>query len=87
MLKLEFERSVDKVLAQAHDSGILIDFGWTMPIMKAEAIEYCQTYNKAPNLGFYEQDGIVTLTHKGGKMAFSPQEAAAIVDLIKAAYL
>lgn len=86
-MKLEFDRSVDKVLVQADEFGVWVDYGWTVPIKKVEAIEYCQNYNKHQNLGFHEHDDRVILTHNGGKMTFSLQEAAAIVDLIKTAYL
>lgn len=83
---LEFERNIDNVLAQADDSGLWIICGWTLPIPKAKAIEYAQKYNSDPNSGFYEHQGKVILSHNGGKITFTQEEAAAIVALVKAAY-
>lgn len=86
MLEIKFERDVDSILAQADDDGIWINFGWMIPIPRAKAVEYFQNYNKNSNAGFFEHAGNVILTHNGGKMTFSPQEADALLDLIKAAY-
>jgi len=45
------------------------------------------TYNSSPAEGFFEHEGSVILSHAAGKITFTPQEAKAIVDLIRAAYM
>lgn len=87
MQKLQFERNIDNVLAQADELGVWIICGWALPIQKAKAIEYVQKYNTDPNAGFFEHQGSVILSHNGGKITFTQQEGDALVALIKAAYL
>ncbi|MFB0583593.1 hypothetical protein [Aeromonas salmonicida] len=87
MQKLQFERDIDNVLAQADELGVWIICGWTLPIPKDKAIEYVKKYNTSPNMGFFEHQGSVILSHNGGKITFSQQEGDALVSLIKAAYL
>lgn len=87
MQQLQFERNIDNVLAQADERGVTIVCGWTLPISKAKAIEYVEKYNTDPNAGFFEIQGNVILSHNSGKITFTQQEGAAIVSLIKAAYL
>lgn len=84
--QIEFDRSIQNVLAQADEKGLLIYCGWTVLIARAKAVEYVKTYNAAPNIGFYEHDGKVVLTHNDGRITFSAQEGDAIVQLIRAAY-
>lgn len=86
MKQIEFERNVDNVLAQADAAGVWVHCGWSMPIPRTNAIEYVKKYNTDPNSGFFEIDGNVVLSHNGGKITFSQQEASAVVELIKAAY-
>ncbi len=84
--QVEFERTVDSVLAQSDENGIWVHCGWSMAIQRAKAVEYVKAYNTDPSVGFFEHAGKVILSHNGGKITFSEQEAAAIVQLIKAAY-
>ena len=84
--EIQFSRNIDNILASANEIGLLVVAGWTMAIPKALAIEYVKTYNASPNAGFFEHGANVVLSHMAGKLTLSPQEAAAVVDLIKAAY-
>lgn len=86
MNQIEFERNIDNVLAQADAAGVWVHCGWSMPIPRAKAVEYVKKYNTDPNSGFFEIGGNVVLSHNAGKITFSPQEASAVVELIKAAY-
>lgn len=86
MQQIEFDRSIQNVLAQADEKGLWIYCGWTIPIARAKVVEYVKTYNTDPNAGFYEHEGNVVLTHNFGKITFSKQEFNAIVQLIKAVY-
>ncbi|AQT59962.1 hypothetical protein [Cellvibrio sp. PSBB023] len=86
MEQLQFERRIDQVLAQANEFGILIICSWSIPIPKAKAIEYVKNYGSDANHGFFEQENVVILSHNGGKITFTHQEADAIVGLIRTAY-
>lgn len=84
--EIRFPRNIDNVLANIGEIGLLIVAGWTMAIPKEKAIEYVKSYGSNPNIGFFEHDGGVTLSHASGKLSLSNQEAAAVVELIKEAY-
>ncbi len=84
--EIQFSRNIDNVLASASEIGLLVVAGWTMAIPKSLAIEYVKTYNENPNAGFFEHGDNIVLSHNEGKLMLSPQEAAAVVELIKAAY-
>ena len=86
MQPLQFDRDTDKVLASADASGIWINCAWSVSIPRANAVAYVKTYNASSNSGFFEHEGKVILMHAMGKITFSQQEGAAIVDLIKASY-
>lgn len=86
MNEVKFQRTIDNVLAQADDNGLWIFCGWSVPVQRKTAVSYVKTYNGSPDIGFFENDGKVILTHNHGKITFSQQEAAAVIDLIKAAY-
>lgn len=86
MLQEQFQRAIDNILAQASDRGLLIVCGWTVPVPRAQAVDYVKTYNTSASTGFFEHGGQVVFTHNYAKVTFSAAEAAAIVDLIKAAY-
>lgn len=86
MNEIEFERNIDNVLAQAESTGIWVHCGWSMSIQRANAVDYVKKYNTDPTSGFFEHDRKVILSHNGGKITFSLQEAEAVVTLIKTAY-
>ena len=85
--EIRFNRKIEYVLARATGHGILIIGAWTVGIDKARAIEYVNNYNTSPDRGFFEHEGSVILSHGGGKITLSMQEATAIMDLARAAYL
>jgi len=87
MHRIQFERKIDNIIAQADEHGVWIVCGWTLPIPKEKAMVYVEKYNTDPNAGFFEHQGNVILSHNGGKITFSQQEANALVDLIRAAYI
>jgi hypothetical protein len=87
MHEIEFERDIDKVLARATDEGVWIIGAWTVGISKEKAMSYVNNYNSSPAEGFFELDGSVILSHAAGKITFTPQEASAVVSLIKEAYM
>jgi hypothetical protein len=87
MSQIEFPRNIDNVLAQANDTGLLIVGDWSVAVPKAVAIEYAQNYNTNFDKGFYEMDGKVYFSHLCAKIVFTKQEASAIVELIKEAYI
>lgn len=84
--QITLPRTFQNVLATSNETGIYIVAGWTMAIPKKDAIAYVKSYNTHPNVGFYQHNGQVILTHRDGRLDLSPQEANAIIDLIKAAY-
>ena len=86
MQSLQFVRNINEVFASANESGLLINYGWTVTIPRANAIVYVKSYGASSQVGFYNDLGTVCLTHGSAKMTFSEQEGTAIVDLIKAAY-
>lgn len=86
MEEIQFPRNIDNFLAQAHEDYLLINCGWTVLISPEKAREYADTYNDNPNVGFYDVENWVCLTHNGGKIDLSRQEADALLDLINAAY-
>lgn len=87
MPEVTFPRNVNKVLAHTNQSGLSIIGAWTIGIVRETAVEYVNTYNTNPNAGFYEHKGSVILSHKDGKITFTPKEAIAIVDLIRESYM
>lgn len=86
MQTIQFDRHINKLLAEADESGIWIHCGWSMAIPRAKAVAYVKIYNTNENAGFFEQNGKVVLSHGYGKITLTQQEAAAVIDLIKAAY-
>ena len=86
-IEISFDRKIEHVLARAADLGIWITGAWTVGIDKARAIEYVNNYNSSPDQGFFEHEGEVILSHAGGKIILSTQEAAAIINLVRTAYM
>lgn len=87
MLKLEFARESGAVVASADEDCLMIGDNWTVLIPREAAVKYVHNYGTSPQDGFFEHDGKVMFSHNSGKIWFSNEEAKAIVDLIKAAYL
>ncbi len=86
-MEISFDREIEHILARATDHGIWIIVGWTVGIEKARAIEYVNNYNTSPDRGFFEHEGSVILSHGGGKITLSPEEANAIIDLVRTAFM
>jgi hypothetical protein len=89
MNKINFERNIDNVLVTAYDICVEISCDWTVLVSKEKAIEYVKNYGSSTEAGFFDlhHDGKVMFSHNSGKITFSRQEADAIVELIKAAYM
>ena len=87
MTIVNFEQQTTIRFAQADDIGLLVGDGWTVAIPKEKAIDYVRNYNKDVHNGFYEHNGEVCLTHGAAKLMLSQDEANAIVELIRAAYI
>ncbi|MDX6018594.1 hypothetical protein SIL79_20635 [Shewanella indica] len=85
--ELKFDRKIEYLLARTTDLGIWITGAWTVGIDKARAVEYVNNYNSSPDQGFFEHGGEVILSHAGGKITLSMQEAAAIINLVRTAYM
>ncbi|EGQ7962479.1 hypothetical protein WOB87_22715 [Vibrio parahaemolyticus] len=91
MQNITFPRNVNNVFAQADEHGVLVNCGWSVGILPSDAVDYVNTYNSNPNRGFFEVQGKggttnVVLSHNGGKITFSKEEANALIALIRAAY-
>lgn len=84
--EVEFPRNIDRLLASADDKQLLVIAGWTVAISKDASVMYAKTYNTSPAQGFYEHDGSVVLSHGGGKLSLTRQEAEAVLQLIRTAY-
>jgi len=85
--ELKFVREIDEVLIHVDQFGVRFIAGWTVDIPKDAALNYVQTYNQNPNAGFFEHSGKVILSHQSAKITLTKQEAVAVTDLIRAAYL
>ena len=89
MNEIEFKRNIERVLVHADNDDVRVICGWTLLIPKKKAVEYANGFgnNTNPNEGFSSMDGgKICLTHNGGKIAFSRNEAQEIVNFIKLKY-
>lgn len=77
-----------KIVASASEEHLTIisTHGFSIIMLAGDAVRYAKQYNKHPNEGFYEIDGKVALSHECAKIWLSQQEAAAVLQLIKAAW-
>ena len=83
----DFKPTITTPFAQAAETGLLIDVGWTVGIPKERAIDYVRKYNTNANYGFFEHNGKVCLTHGDAKLLLTKAEADALIGLVRAAYL
>lgn len=92
MNKIQFARDINNVLVSADDICLQITCDWVVLVPKEKAIKYVENYGSSPHEGFFDHlhpkdHGKVMFSHNSGKITFSRQEADAIIELIKAAYM
>ena len=86
MSEVQFQCNINTMFVQCGDDGVMVCCGWSVAIPKETVIKYVQEYGTDMYVGFYENDGKVTLCHGSARLSLSKHEAESIIDFIKTEY-
>ncbi|WP_154223903.1 hypothetical protein [Marinicella rhabdoformis] len=83
---LELPNNREEIVIIVRKLGVSIIGYWEIAIEKEDIVEYLNSYNSSPFVGFMEVGDKVILSHKDGKITFTRAEASAIINLIRESY-